>query len=273
MKIIKEDIENLERYIGNAKVGVHTDLPIVMADAYEDSKKRQEEIDKEIEEKNKNNVKLNKVIGAEEQPVPKLPEEAKVNLEESLFEDYDSDVRYYSDMLFDMIKEGVVNAVDIAKDLIYWCSEDAIKHYMRVNDLIIDEEDIEENLNKCNLKEARKAMPFVDSQGNIYTDEDRSTEEEDDSYQDIWTVVYNEISPEHPNWILKSKLTDVPVWKRYNYDNLELDYDDNVIIHANEESDFDLAKRIADEYGLEFRGPKKRSGASDFIGMIVMPKE
>lgn len=47
-----------------------------------------------------------------------------------------SNVREYSDMLFDMIEEGIVDAEAIAKDLIYWCSEDDIKRYMEVNDLI-----------------------------------------------------------------------------------------------------------------------------------------
>ena len=55
------------------------------------------------------------------------------------------DVRHYSDMLYEMIEEGMVDAEQIAKDLIYWCSEDDIEHYMRVNDLII-EGDVEEGL-------------------------------------------------------------------------------------------------------------------------------
>ena len=57
----------------------------------------------------------------------------------------DVDVRHYSDMLFDMIEDGTVDPKVIAQDLIYWCSEDEIEHYMRVNDLMF-EEDIEEEL-------------------------------------------------------------------------------------------------------------------------------
>lgn len=53
------------------------------------------------------------------------------------------DIRHYSDMLFDMIEEGLVDAESIAKDLIYWCSEDDIEHYMRVNGYL-DYEDDEE---------------------------------------------------------------------------------------------------------------------------------
>jgi len=52
-------------------------------------------------------------------------------------------VREYSDMLFDMIEDGAVDAEEIAKDLIYWCSEDDIKRFMEVRDLLPDEEEDE----------------------------------------------------------------------------------------------------------------------------------
>lgn len=408
MKIIKEDIENLERYIGNAKVGVHTDLPIVMADAYEDSKKRQEEIDKEIEEKNKDNVKLNKVIGAEKQPVPKLPEEAKVNLEESLFEDYDSDVRHYSDMLFYMIEEEVVDAKQIAQSLIYWCSEDDIERFMRVNELIWEEdedesleesyikadipsrdkvakfiEDSKEELlaseneggcyrlvldddlclyvgwesgfNKDNghdgwevcakiaerndydwadfeflnmpwysndgevwdtsisdpdasdadwfiksyegirdaldnneivleslkksrnkklveLKEARgrKASPFVDSQGNSFGDEDRS-EGQDELGDDIYNDILDELTAADGNLYRRTKIPEIPQWRRYSHLDIGMDDDLNILIYRKTEDDFELAKKVAEVYGLETRGPIKSGNNYKFT--LVMPKE
>ena len=66
-------------------------------------------------------------------------------LDESLDEDFDSGVREYSDMLFDMIEDGSVDAKQIAEDLIYWCSEDDIKRYMQVNDLIWEEAEDDED--------------------------------------------------------------------------------------------------------------------------------
>lgn len=158
MKVIKEDIANLERCIENDKVNIVGSMPITMADAFYDSQKKQKQIDDAMEETIEEN-KDEKVIGAKKQPVPKKPEEPKATLEESLFEDYDPDIRHYSDMLFDMIDEGAVDAAEIAKDLIYWCSEDDIKHYMRVNNLtseLMDDEDYEENLNESsNLQNER----------------------------------------------------------------------------------------------------------------------
>lgn len=92
MKIINEDIANIERALDNEKINIVGSMPLVMADAVVASEKTQEAIDKEMEQHNKNTrVKLNKVVGAEKQPVPDLPEEAKSTLDESLFEDYAAD--------------------------------------------------------------------------------------------------------------------------------------------------------------------------------------
>ena len=143
MKIIKEDIANLERCIENDKVNTVGSMPIAMADAFYQSQKndgRLEDVMKETDDV----PELEKVIGAEKQPVPKKPEEFKVTLEENLFEDYDPDIRHYSDMLFNMIEDDMVNTKSIAQSLIYWCSEDNIEKFMRVNDLIWDENEEEE---------------------------------------------------------------------------------------------------------------------------------
>jgi len=287
MKIIKEDIENLERYIGNAKVGVHTDLPIVMADAYEDSKKRQEEIDKEIEEKNKNNVELNKVVGAEKQPVPNLPEEAKVNLEESLFEDYDADVRHYSDILFDMIEEGALDAADIAKDLIYWCSEDDIKRYMEVNQLIGEfiDDDEEEEIEEESLTEdteedkyyaaldipkgperkkvaAERRQEFLkkyDLQDRAKEWKDAKGKDDPEEEEDLFTRINDELFP-YDMEIVKTftKLPDIPASKRYHQGDIGIDYDGNILVYADEDEDFDFAKQVADAYGVDITEPRQQ---------------
>ena len=46
------------------------------------------------------------------------------------------------------------DAKEIAKDLIYWCSEDDIEKYMRVNDLLLDDEEYEllKNFDKFSTK-------------------------------------------------------------------------------------------------------------------------
>lgn len=73
--------------------------------------------------------------------------EGLYKFEKNISEAYN--VREYSDMLFDMIDEDVVDAKEIAKDLIYWCSEDDIKRFMELRDLIPDDEEIDDYLKKA----------------------------------------------------------------------------------------------------------------------------
>lgn len=84
------------------------------------------------------------------------PYTEKLTLDENLFKesivDEDYNVREYSDQLYDMIEDDTVDAKKIAEDLIYWCSEDDIKEYMRVNDLIFDDEDMEESFSSKNQR-------------------------------------------------------------------------------------------------------------------------
>ena len=118
MKVIHEDIDNLERYIGNKRVDIHAELPLIMADAYSDSKNRQEAIDKLLKgDKKEPEIEItnNTVLGAEKQPVPKMPEMAKVNLEESLFEDYDD----YGDFFAPDIRDAMSNLKDAFAQVAY----------------------------------------------------------------------------------------------------------------------------------------------------------
>lgn len=301
MKIIKEDIENLERYIGNAKVGVHTDLPIVMADAYEDSKKRQEEIDKEIEEKNKDNVKLNKVIGAEKQPVPKLPEEAKVNLEESLFEDYDGiESKRSSNRLISMIDDGVIDSDELSRELIKWLSarlsEDEVSDFATSYGYLPpdDEEEVEEECLKEDTEEdkyyaaldipkgperkrvaAERRQEFLkkhDLEDRAQEWKDAKGKDDPEEEEDLFTRVNDELFP-YDMEVVKTftKLPDVPASKRYHDGDIGIDYDGNVLVYADEDEDFDFANQVAQAYGLEITEPKQ-TGKHKVV-KITIPQE
>ena len=360
MKVIKEDIENLERYIGNKRVDIHAELPLIMADAYSASKNTQDEIEKELKDSKKEpeiEKKTNKVLGAEKQPVPKMPEEAKVALEESLFEDvfyphryadvltdmiddgqFDyqdkleallkdiiylvddnelsrylkkkgiyseslkedySDVRHYSDMLFDMIEDGMVDATHIAQDLIYWCSEDDIERYMQVNDLIWeDKEDDDEEIEEELLKERTEKDKYYDAMDFPKGPErkrvaaerrkeflathdlrDRSKEwkaakgkDDPEEEKDLFTRVQDELFPYNMNVVkLFTKLPDVPARKRYKDGDVGVDYDGNILVYSEDENGFNFARQVAEVYGLETRGPIKSGDNYKFT--IIMPQE
>lgn len=56
----------------------------------------------------------------------------------------DVNVREYTDMLFDMVEDGIVDAKEILQSLMYWCSEDDVKKFMQVNDLLWEPEEEED---------------------------------------------------------------------------------------------------------------------------------
>ena len=313
--MLNEDIQNIERTLGkNPKLEIHGEMPITMADAVLDS----EELEKDAEENLKDIKKYSEkpFLGATKQPTPKEPVLPKITLDESLFEDY-GNVREYSDQLFDMIEEDMVDAKEIAQDLIYWCSEDDIKRFMEVRDLIWDEdeEDYDESLNENfnpgdkvkilvnknqgvgtivdnprvdvyeveytsdssgvtridtyyakdlklvePLQEGRKSQDFIDSEGNVYTDEDRSEEDEDED--DLFTQVMEELCPTTYKFMKVTKLPDLS-WHRYDADELGVTYDGDIQVNS---SNLEIAKKVAEAYGLNTR--ESRTG---FI--IEIPEE
>lgn len=64
--------------------------------------------------------------------------------------------RYYTDMLYDMLENDEVDAKNIAEDIIYWISEDDVEQYMRVNDILSEDEDEEELEESKHIQKTRK---------------------------------------------------------------------------------------------------------------------
>ncbi|MBO7697245.1 MAG: hypothetical protein J6Y28_04130 [Acholeplasmatales bacterium] len=91
---------NLDKVVYNDDLNAVTEMPPTMSDAYIDSveaDKAVEDIIKPAEEI----IKEKPFLGAEKQPTPKEPEEAKITLDESLFEESDS----LRDRIYDFLDE------------------------------------------------------------------------------------------------------------------------------------------------------------------------
>ena len=289
MKIINEDIANLERCIENDRVDAVGSMPITMADAFYQSQKNEEDLEKQ----EKDTVKVpepEKVIGAEKQPVPRMPEEPKLTLEESLFEDYSLEnfIDKLSNSMLDLQENFydvsiMVSSTDFDPD---WDDEFS-KGYpfdksfdelaFEVADWVdrftyfLSKQKVNESLEEA--KRGPKASALVDSQGNVYTDDDRSTPDIDDSTNNLWTVVYNEIAPEHINWMTRTRFKDIPPKSRYDENKVNVNYDDNLEIVVSSEDELDFAKRVADEYGLELMPPRPyRKNDSRLVATLIMPE-
>lgn len=139
---LQEDIQNLERVMKSERVDAVGSMPITMLDAVEESEKVQDEIEKEMEEHSEK-VKLNKVLGAEEQPVPEYPEVPKIILEESLFEDYIDDNYKLVSEIEEYVREGHIDPEDLLhKLLMYYYTDPSFRKFVVDND-IFSEADID----------------------------------------------------------------------------------------------------------------------------------
>ena len=232
MKVVNEDIKNLERFIGNKNVEVHADLPLVMADAYNASKEAQKEIDKEMEEKQKTDayVELNKVVGAEKQPVPDLPEEPKAVLDESLFEDFsEEEIEIEDELKEDLQDERIKNVKEYLEKAL-----SAVNSYL---ERTAETESLEEIKDETEvIDEAKKA-----------------------EVRDLFTQVLDDLSATNYNMKDKSKFPDMKLSDKYEDEDLGVAYRKDgfvdIDIRQDAKEKFDFAKAVADAYDVEAIGP------------------
>ena len=52
--------------------------------------------------------------------------------------------RTFSDRLFDLMDEGIIDPKNLAQSLIYWVSEESIREFVRANDFELDSLEPEE---------------------------------------------------------------------------------------------------------------------------------
>lgn len=203
--------------------------------------------------------------------------EKKENKKESkhLCEDYN--VREYSDQLYDMIEDDMVDAKKIAEDLIYWCSEDDIKEYMRVNDLIFDDEEYDEsfhmNTGKYSRNESLEKKSLEDLNLLEYVNEE---DVEDDNYT-VYDLLNDRLfgyGINKSNFRVKWKFAEVePMVKTrdgklkrgYFYPTIHQDElttgkrddrraftEDGIGVFVHDEDEASLVKKCAEELNLDF---------------------
>lgn len=360
MKIIKENIDNFE------DIKVTPVVDPVTADAIEQDKKTRKVFDEYT------SVNKRTFLGAEKQPVPDEPVEPdagmKVSLDESLFEAYHSEPRYYTIKFLEMLDNGLLDANEMCEafakwfseeemqrfmatyelndseidephhsetryytikflemlddgllDATYmceafakWLSEDEMQRFMDVYELIDDEVDesllkeakkpkyydttfgfnvrkdfdsgkltldniedweikynggikpkpafntkeiIDYYIKKKNesLTEGRKAQPMLHvPSGEVFTDEDRSDGLDKEINHDLWSTVYDELAPGHPNVWGNTKFKDYVFSDRYTQDQV-FPEDDAISVYVENEDQLEFAKKVADEFDLNYK--------------------
>ncbi|MBO7211315.1 MAG: hypothetical protein J6V44_09985 [Methanobrevibacter sp.] len=182
----------------------------------------------------------------------------------------------YRDMMYDMVENGDVDAGEILRDLIYWVTEDDMEEFMRIRNLI-PKEDMEESLSL-----------------NEYVDENEVV---DDEYtvMDLLNDRLFGYGINKNNFRLKWKFADVDPLIKNEQGKIKRGYfyptaDKENIIHGMktdrrsftmdgvgvfvyDEEEAELARKAAEELGLEFSMKKTRPGnAFDYVAIIKVPE-
>ena len=161
-------------------------------------------------------------------------------------EDYHSESRYYTIKFLELIDEGLLDAEAMCEAFAKWLSEDDMERFMDVYELNDDE--IEES-----LTEGRKAKPMIhEPSGETFTDEDRSGGLDKEINHDLWSTVYDELAPGHPNVWGNTKFKDYVFSDRYTQDQV-FPEDDAISVYVENEDQLEFAKKVADEFDLNYK--------------------
>lgn len=220
---------NLDKVVHNDDLNAVTEMPPTMSDAYIDSveaDKAVEDIIKPAEEI----VKEKPFLGAEKQPEPDEPEEAKVILDESLFDDYDNE---YDPEWHDTADQEEPEDDIAAEDM-----------YDFINNIEVEDE-LEEECHESELNEDGRSGSLLRQ----YDDTDIDEEE-----LDLWTQVYSSLinKPDEATWKTMHKKDTVILPKKMRYDIINSDADGNIIVYGKTEKELDGAKTVANYYDLEY---------------------
>lgn len=258
---------NLDKVVHNDDLNAVTEMPPTMSDAYIDSveaDKAVEDIIKPAEEI----IKEKPFLGASKQPVPKEPEEAKITLDEGLFDYFEVDDDWEDAAWHDTADQEEEEDIP----------EDILKDY--INSIEVEEEDIEESCDKEEIKECDQTELVEDGRSQSLLRQLDDTDIEEEEF-DLWTLVYSSLinKPDEATWKAMQKYDTVILPKKLRYDTINSDSDGNIIVYGKTEKDLDGAKLVADLYELEYEvKPSRESWAKQhpeqsFSLTIKIPEE
>lgn len=278
---------NLDKVVHNDDLNAVTEMPPTMSDAYIDSveaDKAVEDIIKPAEEI----IKEKPFLGAEKQPTPKEPEEAKITLDESLFEDADSSLRQdiydfldelggyadYNQKIEEVSDEFGMSPDEAEGYVCDWIQDpyrgydpewhdtadqeedediplDSLKDY--VDSIEVEEEAIDEGCHKEEIEECDQSQLKEDGRSQSLLRQLDDTDIEEEEF-DLWTLVYSSLinKPDEATWKAMQKYDTVVLPKKLRYDTINSDSDGNIIVYGKTEKDLDGAKLVADLYELEY---------------------
>lgn len=265
MKILKEDLDNLERVNDRQTV-----QGIMMKDAEEQSKKSEDNF-KKVAGDPQDLKKKKPFISGEKQPKPKDVEIPKPELEESLFENAEESensnrVHQYS---VDIIESSNQSSKHM-EDKIVRVLEDA---GIRVAGCMAS--DTSWGMSEYGLSESKKIKEStkLHESGGVKDGILYSTYGEPLTF---WDKIYAELDGNLSNDNDYTKLIELPVKVKNKYQEISVTNDGNIRVFSPSEEGLQHALDVAEHYGLDYEAGAS-TGYSDpakaFYCTVIIPEE
>ena len=258
MKIIKEDLDNLERVENRQTV-----QGIMMKDAEEQSKKSEDNF-KEVAGNPEDLKKKKPFISGEKQPKPKDVKLPKPELEESLFEEAEKHTYYVK---FKQNGKPYVVEFDAynieGAEQAFLRSFPDIKSRNEYEILSKDGGSLTHNYNESLMNEAGGVKDGI-----LY-----STYGEPLTF---WDKIYAELDGNLSNDNDYTKLIELPVKVKNKYQEISVTNDGNIRVFSPSEEGLQHALDVAEHYGLDYESGAS-TGYSDpakaFYCTVIIPEE
>ena len=260
MKILKEDLDNLERVENRQTV-----QGIMMKDAEEQSKKSEDNF-KEVAGSPEDLKKKKPFISGEKQPKPKDVETQKPELEESLFEeDIDDSTSTY--------KYAYSNLMSIRRELKRNIHSLSISQLAGILTTAMDIVNIIDGALENNNKTMSNESVKLHEAGGVKDGILYSTYGEPLTF---WDKIYAELDGNLSNDNDYTKLIELPVKVKNKYQEISVTNDGNIKVFSPSEEGLQHALDVAEHYGLDYESGAS-TGYSDpakaFYCTVIIPEE
>lgn len=260
MKILKEDLDNLERVENRQTV-----QGIMMKDAEEQSKKSEDNF-KKVAGNPEDLKKKKPFISGEKQPKPKDVETPKPELEESLFEeDIDDSTSTY--------KYAYSSLMSIRRELKRNINILSISQLAGILTTAMDIVNIIDGALENNNKTVSNESVKLHEAGGVKDGILYSTYGEPLTF---WDKIYAELDGNLSNDNDYTKLIELPVKVKNKYQEISVTNDGNIRVFSPSEEGLQHALDVAEHYGLDYESGAS-TGYSDpakaFYCTIIIPEE
>lgn len=260
MKIIKEDLDNLERVENRQTV-----QGIMMKDAEEQSKKSEDNF-KEVAGNPEDLKRKKPFISGEKQPKPKDVETPKPELEESLFEeDIDDSTSTY--------KYAYSSLMSIRRELKRNIHSLSISQLAGILTTAMDIVNIIDGALENNNKTVSNESVKLHEAGGVKDGILYSTYGEPLTF---WDKIYAELDGNLSNDNDYTKLIELPVKVKNKYQEISVTNDGNIRVFSPSEEGLQHALDVAEHYGLDYEAGAS-TGYSDpakaFYCTVIIPEE